>query len=70
MSLDPIILEKRAIEFAKLGNFGGEALEVNRQLTDADLAGAGLSPGTVRVSIGLEDAEDLVADLLAAADPS
>ena len=35
MSLDPITLEKRAIEFAKLGNFGGEALEVNRQLTDA-----------------------------------
>ena len=35
MSLDPTTLEKRAIEFAKLGNFGGEALEVNRQLTDA-----------------------------------
>ena len=35
MSLDPATLEKRAIEFAKLGNFGGEALEVNRQLTDA-----------------------------------
>jgi tetratricopeptide (TPR) repeat protein len=35
MSLDPALLEKRAIEFAKLGNFGGEALEVNRQLTDA-----------------------------------
>jgi tetratricopeptide (TPR) repeat protein len=35
MSLDPAILEKRAIEFAKLGNFSGEALEVNKQLTDA-----------------------------------
>ena len=42
----------------------------HRQLTDADLAAAGMTPGTVRVSIGLEDAEDLVADLLAAADPS
>ena len=31
----------------------------HRQLTDADLAGAGLTAGTVRVSIGLEDAEDL-----------
>jgi cystathionine beta-lyase/cystathionine gamma-synthase len=41
----------------------------HRQLTDADLAAAGLSPGTVRVSIGLEDAEDLVADLVAAAAP-
>jgi methionine-gamma-lyase len=42
----------------------------HRQLTDAELAGAGLSPGMVRVSIGLEDAEDLIADLVAAASPS
>jgi methionine-gamma-lyase len=42
----------------------------HRQLSDADLAGAGLTPGMVRVSIGLEDAEDLVADLVAAASPS
>jgi methionine-gamma-lyase len=42
----------------------------HRQLTDADLAGAGLGPGTVRVSIGLEDADDLIADLVAAASPS
>src|SRR5688500_3640972 len=35
----------------------------HRQLADDELAGAGMSPGTVRVSIGLEDAEDLVADL-------
>lgn len=42
----------------------------HRQLTDADLAAAGMTAGTVRVSIGLEDAEDLVADLLAAAAPS
>ena len=39
----------------------------HRQLSDADLAAAGLTPGTLRVSIGLEDAEDLVADLTAAA---
>jgi cystathionine beta-lyase/cystathionine gamma-synthase len=39
----------------------------HRQLTDAELAAGGLGPGTVRVSIGLEDAEDLVADLQAAA---
>jgi cystathionine beta-lyase/cystathionine gamma-synthase len=42
----------------------------HRQLTDADLADAGLTPGMVRVSIGLEDAEDLVADLVAAASTS
>ena len=41
----------------------------HRQLTDADLAAGGMGPGTVRVSIGLEDAEDLVADLRAAARP-
>ena len=41
----------------------------HRQLADDDLAGAGMSPGTVRVSIGLEDAEDLVADLVDAAHP-
>ena len=42
----------------------------HRQLTDADLAGAGLTAGTVRVSIGLEDAEDLIADLVTAASPA
>jgi methionine-gamma-lyase len=39
----------------------------HRQLTDADLARAGLSPGMVRVSIGIEDADDIVEDLLGAA---
>ncbi|MQA76810.1 MAG: hypothetical protein GEU88_21400 [Solirubrobacterales bacterium] len=38
-------------------------------LTDADLAAAGLTPGMIRVSIGIEDAEDLIADLAGAADP-
>ena len=39
----------------------------HRQLTDEQLAAAGLTPGTLRLSVGLEDAEDLVADLLEAA---
>lgn len=39
----------------------------HRQLDDAQLAASGLTPGMVRVSIGLEDAEDLIADLAAAA---
>jgi cystathionine beta-lyase/cystathionine gamma-synthase len=38
----------------------------HRQLDDAELAAAGMTPGTVRISIGLEDPEDLVADLTAA----
>ncbi|MDQ2674333.1 MAG: aminotransferase class I/II-fold pyridoxal phosphate-dependent enzyme [Chloroflexota bacterium] len=39
----------------------------HRQLSDADLQVAGLTPGMLRVSIGLEDADDLIADLTAAA---
>jgi cystathionine beta-lyase/cystathionine gamma-synthase len=39
----------------------------HRQLDDVQLAAAGLTPGMVRVSIGLEDPDDLVADLAAAA---
>ncbi len=39
----------------------------HRQLGEADLAAAGLTPGLVRVSVGLEDAEDLIEDLAAAA---
>ena len=36
----------------------------HRQLSEDGLAAAGLTPGTLRVSIGLEDADDLVADLV------
>ena len=41
----------------------------HRQLADDELAAAGLSPGMVRVSVGLEDVEDLVTDLAGAARP-
>jgi methionine-gamma-lyase len=39
----------------------------HRQLGEVELAAAGLTPGLVRVSVGLEDADDLVEDLAAAA---
>jgi len=39
-----------------------------RQLSDAELADAGITPGLVRVSVGLEDLEDLQADFSAALD--
>ena len=39
----------------------------HRQMSDAELAEAGLTPGMIRVSIGLEDADDILADLAAAA---
>ena len=39
------------------------ASTTHRQLNDAELAASGIGPGTIRVSIGIEDAEDLIADL-------
>jgi cystathionine beta-lyase/cystathionine gamma-synthase len=42
----------------------------HRQLTDDQLRSAGMTPGMVRVSIGLEDEQDLVDDLVAAALPA
>ena len=41
----------------------------HRQLDDAALAMAGMTPGMVRISIGLEDADDLVEDFHAAIGP-
>ena len=35
----------------------------HRQLSAAELAEAGIAPGLVRVSVGLEDADDLLADM-------
>ncbi len=40
----------------------------HRQLDDAALRAAGIDPGAVRVSVGLEDPEDLVADVAGALD--
>lgn len=44
------------------------ASTTHRQLDDAALAAAGIGPATVRLSVGLEDAEDLIADLTQALD--
>ena len=38
------------------------ASTTHRQFDDAALAAAGIDPGAVRFSVGLEDAEDLIAD--------
>ena len=35
----------------------------HRQSSEADLLAAGITPGLLRVSVGLEDLEDLEADL-------
>ncbi len=44
------------------------ASTTHRQLDDAALAAAGIDPGAVRISVGLEDADDLARDLEAALD--
>jgi len=44
------------------------ASTTHRQLDDAALAAAGIGPGAVRFSIGLEDGEDLIADAQQALD--
>ena len=42
------------------------ASTTHRQLDDDALAAAGIAPGAVRISVGLEDAEDIVADVVQA----
>jgi O-acetylhomoserine (thiol)-lyase len=56
--------------FSHLANVGDAkslvihpASTTHRQLSDDELAGAGIGPGTIRVSVGIEDAADLVWDL-------
>ncbi len=56
--------------FSHLANVGDAksliihpASTTHRQLGDDELAAAGIGPGTVRLSIGIEDADDLIWDL-------
>lgn len=44
------------------------ATTTHRQLDDAALEAAGIGPSSVRISVGIEDADDVVADLLQALD--
>ena len=44
------------------------ASATHRQMNDAELAAAGVSPDLVRLSVGIEDAADLIADLAQALD--
>jgi O-acetylhomoserine (thiol)-lyase len=39
------------------------ASTTHRQLSDAELAAAGVNPGTVRLSVGTESVDDLIWDL-------
>ncbi len=44
------------------------ASSTHRQLTDEQLVAAGVSAGLVRLSVGLEDVEDIIADIQQALD--
>jgi len=39
------------------------ASTTHRQLSEAELAAAGIGPGTIRLSVGIENLEDLIWDL-------
>ena len=39
------------------------ASATHRQMNDAELAAAGVTPDLVRLSVGIEDAADLIADI-------
>ena len=39
------------------------ASSTHRQLSDAELVAAGINPGTMRLSVGIESAADIIADL-------
>ena len=42
------------------------ASSTHRQLTDEQLRDAGIAPGTIRLSVGLEHVDDILADLVQA----
>ena len=44
------------------------ASTTHRQLTDAQLEAAGIQPGMVRFSVGIENIEDILEDLMQAFD--
>ena len=39
------------------------ASSTHRQLTDEQLVAAGITPGLVRLSVGLENVDDIIADV-------
>ena len=44
------------------------ASSTHRQLTDEQLVNCGITPGLVRLSVGIENIEDIIADLEQALD--
>ena len=64
--IDALAIPERTASLGSIRTLAVHAASTShRQLDAAGLAAAGISPGLVRISVGLEDAEDLVADLAA-----
>jgi len=65
-----------ALKIALISNNLGDAKTIvthpatttHQRLSDAQRAELGITPGLVRVSLGIEDGEDLIADMLQALD--
>ena len=45
-----------------------QGMSYERQMTDEELAAAGIAPDMVRLSCGIEDTDDLIADVAQALD--
>lgn len=66
---DQLRMTRRATSFGGAHSMVSHvASTTHRQLDDAALAAAGIGPGAVRISVGLEDVDDIVADFLQALD--
>lgn len=63
MPTDTTTLERRAIEFAKLGNFGTDALEVNRALAEAAPSNQGAWTRLGRCCLELQQFDEAAAAL-------
>jgi tetratricopeptide (TPR) repeat protein len=63
MSTQTAALEQRAIEFAKLGNFGSDALEINRELTRVAPANQGAWTRLARCCLEQQQFDDAAAAL-------
>lgn len=64
--IDGLAIPERTASLGSIRTLAVHAATTSHRQYDAPaLAAAGISPGLVRVSVGLEDAEDLIADLAA-----
>lgn len=67
MFIDSVVMSSPEVHVADIRTcLLHPATSTHRQLSDAQLIECGITPGLVRLSVGLEDLEDIIADLDAA----